>query len=193
VVALERARRKREEIEEELEALRRSYAFTQREKTKGAKKHQAVIVAKAEKLKGQLAAIPEQKTLSVLRTEDEMEAADAVALLIAWLIEQVNVKRSMTDDQVDNLAADVVHGYGWLRLEDIALCFRNGLRGMYGPILDRLDAAILHDWLRQYGEDLRASRAAEQDSRRASAKEPMAERVSKSLRAFFYNQDEKSK
>lgn len=184
---LEQAHRRREQLEEELEALRRSYLFTKKEKPEGAEKYQAAIIARAEKLKGELAAVPEQKTLSVLRIEDELEAIDAVALLICWLIEQINVKRSMSDDQVDNLAADLLHTYGWMRLEDVALCFKNGLRGQYAAILDRLDAAIIHDWLRQYGEDLRADRAAWQQSLAASAKEGLEPRVSKSLRAFFYN------
>lgn len=178
----------RDELESELDHLRNMYR-----KTKGLHKGEALtairsdIQRRAEEVKTQLAGLTYYPTLSEMRRRHEQDAADQVTLLIAWIVEKLNVKGNMTADQVETLAADIIYTYGWLRLEDVALCFWQALRGAYGPIYDRVDAAVVYGWLERYGEEVRTLRWEKQYARQVSFKEGREKRSSGSLRAFFYN------
>lgn len=186
---IEAGRRRRDDIEGELEALRASYRQIKEIVQEPGKQKEllASIVAKAAALKTELETIPTVHDLSSLRQHDEERVTDEVALLLCWVVEQINRKRTLSDEQIETLAVDLVHTYGYISMEDMALCFRNGVRGQYGELYDTIDVGVIHGWIGRYWQDLSADRMAAADSRRASAKEGRESRQSSSLRAFFYN------
>lgn len=101
-------------------------------------------------LEQQYLSIPEYRRLASLRKTDETKVTDEVILLICWLQSQLNVSQNMNEIQIEMLAIDIVQTYSALRLEDISACFKFGLKGVYGKIYERIDAAVLHGWLVAY-------------------------------------------
>lgn len=152
--------RERQKWQKELEATRRNYAWWKSLFDDPAAQQELLdqITAKGNKINGKLAEIPQFPTLRELATEDEVLTLENIQLLILWLTDQINVP-GMDADQIEYLAADMLAAYGTLRIEDIMLCFRNAIRGKYGKLYNRIDAAIVHDWITQYQLKIMADRA----------------------------------
>lgn len=127
------------------------------------------IRKKGEALKAELAALPAYPTLREHASKNEQDCTDALLLIIVWLGEQINVP-GMSEAQMRTMAVDILSAYGTFRLEDVLICFRTALRGGYGTIYNRLDMAVLHEWLGKYKAELERERAGKAESVRASNK-----------------------
>lgn len=66
------------------------------------------------------------------------------------LVKSLNVGKNMSADQIKMAAPMIYESYNHLKPEDIALCFKNIIRGKYGPIYDRIDVSVILDALAKY-------------------------------------------
>lgn len=112
-------------------------------------------------------------TLRTRRNEDEQGAKTEIALLIIWLTKQVNVTANMTRDQITTLATEILYTNDWtmLRVEDLAIIFREALKGKYGPIYNRLDGQMVRTWIETYAEQLKADRMQREQNEYLALKE----------------------
>lgn len=77
-----------------------------------------------------------------------------VTKLISILIEDLNVyfnvSRPMTAGQQQDLAIEIVEALWWIRMEEIVAFFEAVKKQTYGKIYERLDAAIIWEYWRNY-------------------------------------------
>lgn len=74
-----------------------------------------------------------------------------VSSLILSEVELLNIKRDIQDaDRLGKLADRIIDRFSGLTPPDIKLALMMGIEGHFGSILDRLDAGIVLDWMRQY-------------------------------------------
>lgn len=59
----------------------------------------------------------------------------------------------MTDAQIQQTAIMIIDSYHWFNIYDFTLCFNNGKSFKYGKLYDRLDGAVLLEWLGKYNEE----------------------------------------
>ena len=75
------------------------------------------------------------------------------AILMGWLIyfnKLVNQKKSMTEDQISITATFIEEDYYWLSFQDIALIFKNIMKGNYGKLYESFDTPKLMDFFKTY-------------------------------------------
>ena len=75
------------------------------------------------------------------------------AILMGWLIyfnKLVNQKKSMTEDQISITATFIEEDYYWLSFQDIALIFKNIMKGNYGKLYESFDTTKLMDFFKTY-------------------------------------------
>lgn len=145
---IDQAEMRRRNLESELKAIVRNLDFCQKNMPDPAMLDNLECLEK--QILDKLEMLPTYPRLASLRKADEGKVTDDVILLLCWLQEQLNVVHNLSDSQIEMLAVDIVQGYGSFRLEDIAACFKFGLRGAYGKIFERIDANVIHTWLRAY-------------------------------------------
>lgn len=78
---------------------------------------------------------------------------DAICLRIIEVLEWFNVKRSMNEAQIELAAQMIYSDFKHFNMYDIVVCFRGGMRGQYGKVLDRIDGSVLFEWLVKYDID----------------------------------------
>lgn len=83
-------------------------------------------------------------------------------LLIEDVVSFFNVGKTMNDKQVAVTCDLIIDYYPYFKPEDFKLCFRNAMLGKYGKQYDRLDGAIILEWLKCY--DIERSNFAEEQS-----------------------------
>ncbi len=171
VQRMERILDDRQRLEAQLDEERRRYKWWTKLFNDPAEQERLLsgIHKKGEALKAELAALPEYPTLRVHADKNEQDCTDALLLIIVWLGEQLNVP-GMNEAQMRTMAVDILGAYGSFRLEDVLICFRTALRGGYGTIYNRLDMAVLHEWLGKYRAELDRERSGKAESVRASNK-----------------------
>lgn len=82
-----------------------------------------------------------------------------IQLMLIWLDEQIDVSSPLGEQQYEAIALLILQEFGWLRLEDLAVCFKNVLAGKLGKVYNSIDTVKVMDWVRQYAEGLRQARA----------------------------------
>jgi len=70
----------------------------------------------------------------------------------------------MTGQQIAMCAESIVEEMWRFKLDDIDLCFRNGVMGKYGQIYDRMDQMVIFGWLKEYEKERDAAIAKKRDS-----------------------------
>lgn len=170
-VKLEQARKTAMLLESELEETRRNYKWW---KALFADKDKQQTILddlhrKGEALKKKLAEIPVYLTLRQMEKKDAQTLTADMVLLMVWLGEQLNVD-GMTEAQMLDASVLIVQKYGKLRLEDIALCFRNAVTGKYGKVYNRIDLMIICEWLDKYTAELDAGRQYESELNHINSK-----------------------
>lgn len=133
----------------------------------------------------------DQLTLGEMQRMGERDEAEGeVALLIAWLQDNLNVQTAMHEVQIMSAAAFVVSRFGALRLADVGLCFRWAIEGKYGKLYAKMDTHDLSNWLSQYEAEIGQLRMHKQEENHTRYKGSVWDkRYSTSLRAIFYNQE----
>lgn len=92
-----------------------------------------------------LSTIQQQKGLVVSRS--------VVIIPVHEVVNFFNVGKTMNADQVAVTVDLILETYGYMKIEDLKLCFRNAMLGRYGKQYDRLDGAIILEWLRMYDNE----------------------------------------
>lgn len=87
-----------------------------------------------------------------------------VAYLVSEVVEFFNVGKSMNDFQTATTVDLIIDSYSYFLIDDLKLCFKKALRGDYGKVYDRLDGAVILEWLRTYASE-RAQAAQLHESR----------------------------
>lgn len=81
-------------------------------------------------------------------------APDELLLMMSVEIEKlysmVNVKRRMDEPGVVAFCQKLISEKYYLKFEEFQYILNRGVMCHYGKILDRLDAAVLFDWIRQF-------------------------------------------
>lgn len=122
------------------------------------------VVAKYDftKVKTPLAAIQNDSlTLIAMRKRDKGSCDTILAYMIARTAKKFNIGKNINPEQIQGVIESVFEDFYWLKLSDIYLILRNGVRGKYGQIYDRFDESVLLGWIDKYSEE-RMQVAAEQ-------------------------------
>jgi hypothetical protein len=73
-----------------------------------------------------------------------------IELQILRVVENVNVGKYMTPNQMKFAAELIAEKFWYLKLEDFVVCFKNGIVGQYGKDYDRVDVTTLCSWINAY-------------------------------------------
>lgn len=76
-----------------------------------------------------------------------------MVILIDNVATAVNLKRNINEHSAKMAATLILSDFDHLSVEDVTLAFNNGLKSKYGPLMDRLDAQILYDWVHKYAKE----------------------------------------
>jgi hypothetical protein len=83
--------------------------------------------------------------------EDVLDGA--LELLVADLIESFNIGKTMNGMQAKFTAQAIKDDYYYLKLEEIKFVFSQAKKGKYGVMYDRIDCAVICEWLEKYVTD----------------------------------------
>lgn len=108
-----------------------------------------------------------ERQISTLRKESRPETVGKVTFLISKLCSSLNIGRNMTAPQIAMCAEAIVEEMWRFKLDDIDLCFRNGMTGKYGQIYDRMDQMVIFGWLKEYEKERDMAIAKKRDSEQA--------------------------
>jgi len=64
-----------------------------------------------------------------------------------------NVGKGLTDMQIEQVCILIFEDYYYLTVADLKCCFNKAKKGEYGKLYDRLDGAIIMEWIRTYLEE----------------------------------------
>lgn len=99
--------------------------------------------------------------MSTIQQKKGLDVSRSVIILpVHEVVNFFNVGKTMNAEQVAITVDLIIETYGYMKIEDLKLCFRNAMLGKYGKQYDRLDGAIILEWLRTYDND-RANAAAD--------------------------------
>lgn len=143
------------ELSSQLDQMRKSYRWFRDNSVEGRIKHMATLKKLGSDLSRELAEIPEYPNLYELRTSNEEEAIRVLMLMIIKVVEFFTTTEIMGKDMIQEVALRIVYQFGGLTLEDIALCFHQAQNGVHGKVFNRIDGAVLMDWLHKYEKDVR--------------------------------------
>lgn len=95
---------------------------------------------------------PEQyPSLATLRGTYSDEAVEnIIKLYLIELTELVNLKRELTEKQIDVIAQNVVAQYYNLTIADVHVVFKQAVTGKYGSFYDALDVPKVMGWFSKY-------------------------------------------
>ena len=89
-----------------------------------------------------------------LKKLQRLEGDNAVNLLLANALDELqvyfNLERQMTLPQIEMTIDIIKENFYYFSAEDFSQCFRAAMSGKYGKIYNRLDGAVIMDWLRTY-------------------------------------------
>jgi hypothetical protein len=85
--------------------------------------------------------------------QSEALAIGILCKLIGDTCDFFNVGGNMTDIQIQQTAIMIIDSYHWFNIYDFTLCFKNAKVGKYGKLYDRLDGAVILQWLEAYNQE----------------------------------------
>ena len=88
-----------------------------------------------------------------IRKHGERKIETFVKIWIADFLQSVNLKRSLNEDQVDEIAFLVVSEYRNMTISDINLIFKNAKLGKYGQFYESIDVVKVLGWFNEYFEN----------------------------------------
>lgn len=99
-----------------------------------------------------------------------------LSIMVGHAVMFFNVGKTMDAGQIALTCDLIADAYPYFKLEDLALCFRKAMMLEYGKLYDRMDGAVIMEWLGRYsaGRDeyaslLSQSRAAEDAAQNGGA------------------------
>lgn len=150
------ARDLRGELTFQLEQMRNSYRWFQATKgVDGRIKHMATLKKLGADLKSQLDSTPYLPAMFELRATGENDLIGTICLMIIRVCKYFNTTEVMGKDMVEEVATRIALKFGSLTIEDVALCFHQAQNGDHGIIYNRIDGAVIMDWLNGYSKKYR--------------------------------------
>ncbi len=102
-------------------------------------------------------------SLAVIRREyDSQVVEDLVLAYLLNMRKMINAKRHLSDDQIEEIAFEVVNTYSYFTIADIHLVFKWAKLGKYGELYESIDMPKVMSWFERY-DDAR-TQAVTQDS-----------------------------
>ena len=92
-------------------------------------------------------------TLITMRTRDKQVCETVMGYMIAKVAKKFNIGKNINPEQIRDTIESIFEDYYYLRLSDLYLVLRNGVKGKYGQIYDRFDESVLMGWLEKYTEE----------------------------------------
>lgn len=93
-------------------------------------------------------------TLAMIKKEFSEEKMIAfLVFILCDLVEFFNVGKSMNATQIKQTARLIYEEYPYMRIHDFRVCFTNSKKGLYGKVYDRIDGAIIMEWLLAHAND----------------------------------------
>ena len=89
----------------------------------------------------------------VARELGENHARAIVVILLSEVVGFFNASNTMNDAQVAMTTDLIIEEYPYFKIDDLKLAFRNGMKGRYGEIYNRLDGSVIMRWLKQYNQE----------------------------------------
>ena len=141
-------------MSEDLDSLKRSESFFLNEYVGEDKEKYLVeiskMIAQTELL---LSTASEPKSIGQLNRENEKATFSAICMMINDLTRFFILDKMITKERIKSLAPMIISTYPSLTLEEIAVCFCNAKKGLYGEDYQRMDGSTIMKWLRLYVED----------------------------------------
>jgi hypothetical protein len=95
-----------------------------------------------------------RKKIGELAEDNPAPIIGTLAILLNTAQGQLNIGKPMSMEQLEYTATDIITTYKHaLTIDDIVICVKQGIRGYYGIVYDKLDAAVIHDWLAKYNAE----------------------------------------
>lgn len=90
-------------------------------------------------------------SLAVLRRDHGSEAIeDIIMMYLIDLREKINAKRHLSDEQIEEIAFEVVTSFYHFTIADIHLVFRWAKLGKYGELYESIDMPKVMGWFETY-------------------------------------------
>lgn len=90
-------------------------------------------------------------TIKKYRGEGKMKAV--VRVLLQRVLDFLNVGRGMDQKQIESTVNFIWEEYYYLTVGDVKVCLKNGAKGKYGKLFDRIDGMIILDWFGMYDDE----------------------------------------
>lgn len=115
------------------------------------------------------------KALSAYRAQlgpvqGELYMKGLLTIAVVDLVKFFNVGKSMGAEQVAQTVQFIISDYWMLKIDDVKLCFDNAKRGKYGKVYDRMDGAVILEWLQTHFEARTAHITTKNDTEHARHK-----------------------
>lgn len=97
----------------------------------------------------------QSKSLSLItmRARDKNTCETVIAYMIAKTAKKFNIGKNINPEQIREVIESIFEDYYYLKLSDLYLVLRKGVKGEYGQIYDRFDESVLMGWLDKYAEE----------------------------------------
>lgn len=105
-------------------------------------------------------------TLATFKREKGRKFTEGMIILwLMYLNDILNLKRPLTEDQIELCAVNIIDEFGSLKMSDLTLLFKRILSGTYGEFYESLNIAKVLTFFREYQNE--RFELAEQESMRA--------------------------
>lgn len=109
-----------------------------------------------------------------------------MAKIIIDVVMFFNVGKIMNDNQAAQTADLIIEEYYFLKPDDFKLCFNRAKKGLYGKVYDRIDGAVILEWLGRYEKE-RGSIAMDDSINNSKSWDiPEGDRTSKTLEQAYH-------
>lgn len=147
------ARALRGELSFQLDQMRNSYRwFKATRGVDGRIRHMQTLKKLGAELKVQLDSTPYLPALFELVEANQDDVLGTLSLMIIQVCKYFNTSEIMSEPMVKEVAMRIALKFGSLTLEDIALCLHQAQNGDHGKIYNRVDGAVIMDWLHKYSK-----------------------------------------
>lgn len=83
----------------------------------------------------------------------EMKLRAFMVNIIIDLVMFFNVGKTMKDTQAAQTADLIIEEFYFFKPDDFKLCFNRAKKGLYGKVYDRIDGAVILEWLGRYEQE----------------------------------------
>lgn len=122
---------------------------------------------------------------ALINVNDEKDVKAILVLMVIDHVKFFSVGKSMDDGQVVNTVNLIISEYGWLKLEDIAVCFKNRRLGKYGKLFDVLDGSIILQDLSTYVQERMNLIDRAHNQQKTSTNSPLAQGMPEDIKEEF--------